>query len=98
MSPFEDDNSIKLDKFENIEYVGHGAFGKIYKALNIKTQEIWALKVLSKINSDFISKKFKEEAIFLSQFRHPNIIKFYELITTDKYYYLCMEYAEGGNL
>lgn len=34
----------------------------------------------------------------MKRLNHPNIIKFYQVIQTDKILYLVMEYASGGEL
>jgi len=38
-------NEPEFEFYEDIEMIGHGAFGKVYKATDIYTQEIVALKV-----------------------------------------------------
>lgn len=42
----EDDEDSPLKKFEFIEVIGEGAFGKVYKAKNRSTREDCAIKAI----------------------------------------------------
>lgn len=45
ISEIEDDDDTALQKFEFLDVVGEGAFGKVYKAQNRKTRQECAIKV-----------------------------------------------------
>ena len=40
----------------------------------------------------------QEEVSILTKLDHPNIVKYYETYTDEKYIYLVMEYIDGGEL
>ena len=40
----------------------------------------------------------QEEVGILTKLDHPNIVKYYETYTDEKYIYLVMEYIDGGEL
>ena len=60
-----------------------------------------AVKILQKTSlkttKDF-EKRLKREIKFSKHFRHPNIIRLYEVIETNLKIFLIMEYASGGDL
>jgi eukaryotic-like serine/threonine-protein kinase len=80
--------------------VGTGTFARVYRAENVKTGKVVALKVLR--------KRFREERAQTEQFlregeigarlRHPNIVPIYEVSSDPNAPYLVMEFVEGQNL
>jgi serine/threonine protein kinase len=45
-----------------------------------------------------LSRQVRREIFNLRRFRHPHIIKLYQVLETDRDIYLVMEYVEGGEL
>ena len=43
----------------------------------------------------YISKNLRREAKILQEIRHPHIIQLLEVLETDNFYYLVMEYCAG---
>ena len=43
-------------------------------------------------------KYFDNELNILKTLKHPNIVKFENLLTTEAYYYATMEFINGGDL
>ena len=59
-----------------------------------------AIKIINrqKINSLDVAEKIRREIQILKMFRHPHIIKLYEVITTPTDIFMIMEYVSGGEL
>ena len=59
-----------------------------------------AVKILNrqKIQSSKMDKKIRREIKILKLFRHPHIIRLYEVIETSTEIFLVMEHVGGGEL
>jgi len=94
---------IKDKKVEEIydlkEKLGSGAFSTVKMGVHKKTSEKRAVKIIDK---EKIGKEKKEmldrEVDILKRIQHPNIISVVEIFESDKYLYLIMELATGGEL
>jgi calcium-dependent protein kinase len=76
----------------------HGAFGKVVKArLRDDFNQLYAVKVIRKID-DFKNSLAMREVELLKKLDHPNIVKFKEVYEDWAYYYIVLEYLQGGDL
>ncbi len=50
------------------------------------------------ITSLDVAEKIRREIHVLKLFRHPHIIKLYEVITTPSHIFMIMEFVSGGEL
>ena len=89
-----------VDDLTLIKCLGKGAFGEVYLTSKQGSKEKYATK---KIDKKFVSnpraKKYLDNEInILKEVDHPNIIKLYKVQETTKFFYLVMEYCNGGGL
>ncbi len=80
--------------------VGKGGMATFYQGLQESLQRIVGVKELHSFlleDRSFIDR-FKREALMLSKLEHPNIVRIYEYIETDKTFFIIMEYVEGVDL
>ena len=88
---------IKSVPFE----IGHGTFSIVYLYKNIQTNEFYAVKKMSKAkilettNSLNIAKK---EISIQSKINHKNILRLYNVIEDENFYYMILEYCSEGAL
>lgn len=79
--------------------IGHGAYSSVYSVRKKSTGEQRACKCIRKeiIKKECLSQ-FQTECTILKESDHPNIVKFFEIFDSEKYYYLLMENCVGGSL
>ena len=71
-----------IDMFERLEIIGEGTYGKVYKARDIKTQELVALKSVKLENEkDGFPITAVREIKILRQLQHHNIVNMIEIVT-----------------
>lgn len=94
--------------YQIISTVGHGRSSIVYKARRLPEANkpidganlIVALKVLTGNSKDPEANvnRMKREALAMLSARHPNVVRLIDFVTTGDLCYLCMEYAERGDL
>ena len=88
-------------KYVLLEELGKGASGTVYKARHILLEQIVAVKIIDPrlSSSENTARRFQNEASILSNFSHPNIVKFISFgILPDGRQYMALEYLEGESL
>ncbi|KAI4367054.1 hypothetical protein MLD38_022835 [Melastoma candidum] len=87
----------RAESFEKLEKIGQGTYSSVYKARDLETNKIVALKKVKFANMDPESVRFMaREIIILQKLDHPNIMKLEGLITSkvSGSLYLIFEYME----
>ncbi|MCL4126527.1 UNVERIFIED_CONTAM: hypothetical protein GTU68_010785 [Idotea baltica] len=91
---------MKIGHYKIGRTLGAGTFGKVKYGEHILTGTKVAIKILNRRtikNLDMVNK-IKREITNLKLFRHPHIIKLYQVISTPTDIFMVMEYASGGEL
>ncbi|GAA5827696.1 hypothetical protein JCM11251_001791 [Rhodosporidiobolus azoricus] len=84
-----------------LQTLGEGEFGKVKLGVH---SERWgedvAIKLIKRGNVDTAQRgeKVRREIEVLKMVRHPNIVRLYDVIETEKYIGIVLEYASGGEL
>ena len=85
----------KIDKYEKLEMIGEGTYGVVYKAKDIETGEIYALKKIRLESEDEgIPSTAIREIALLQELQHPNIVRLVNVLHTDKKLTLVFEYLD----
>ncbi|MCW8129824.1 MAG: serine/threonine protein kinase [Planctomycetota bacterium] len=94
------ERSKRFGNFEIVGKLGEGSMGKVYKARQIVTKRIVALKVLfpELAKDQNMFERFLREARAVGQLHHPNIVSGLDVACVNGLYYICMEYVEGEAL
>ena len=65
-----------LDKYQRLEKLGEGAYGVVYKAKNLETNEIVAIKKIRlEKEDDGVPSTAIREISLLKNLKHPNIVE-----------------------
>ncbi|XP_021351298.1 5'-AMP-activated protein kinase catalytic subunit alpha-2-like isoform X2 [Mizuhopecten yessoensis] len=91
---------IKIGHYILGDTLGVGTFGKVKIATHHVTNHKVAVKILNrqKIKNLDVVGKIKREIQNLKLFRHPHIIKLYQVMSTPTDIFMVMEYVAGGEL
>lgn len=87
-----------LTHYKIIETLGSGAFGIVYKCIELSTGKTFAVKKLPINHSKNRYNNIVKEINLLENLNHPNIVKYYNYFEEDEFIYIIMEYLEGGTL
>ncbi|KAM9514298.1 LOW QUALITY PROTEIN: MAP/microtubule affinity-regulating kinase 4 [Guaruba guarouba] len=88
-----------IGNYRLLRTIGKGNFAKVKLARHILTGREVAIKIIDKtqLNPTSLQKLFREVRI-MKGLNHPNIVKLFEVIETEKTLYLVMEYASAGEV
>ncbi|XP_048456803.1 serine/threonine-protein kinase MARK1 isoform X7 [Rhincodon typus] len=88
-----------VGNYRLLKTIGKGNFAKVKLARHVLTGREVAVKIIDKtqLNPTSLQKLFREVRI-MKILNHPNIVKLFEVIETEKTLYLIMEYASGGEV
>nr|XP_055056174.1 serine/threonine-protein kinase MARK2 isoform X8 [Misgurnus anguillicaudatus] len=97
--PTTTDETPHVGNYRLLKTIGKGNFAKVKLARHVLTGKEVAVKIIDKtqLNSSSLQKLFREVRI-MKLLNHPNIVKLFEVIETEKTLYLVMEYASGGEV
>jgi serine/threonine protein kinase len=80
--------------------LGRGGMGVVYLAAD-PSGDLVAVKVIAKCEIDVEDEavaRLEREAEILNRLDHPNLVKFHKSGADENYFYLVMEYIDGGTL
>ncbi|CAI0553811.1 unnamed protein product [Linum tenue] len=84
------------DRYDFVRDIGSGNFGVARLMTDKVTKELVAVKYIER--GDKIDENVQREIINHRSLRHPNIVRFKEVILTPTHLAIVMEYASGGEL
>ena len=79
--------------------IGSGAFGEVFYATKVNSNEEFAIKMMSKSKmSERLKSYLNREIEILQLLNNPHIVKLKDLKASEHNYYLIFEYCNGGDL
>ena len=84
--------------YKIVKLLAKGGMAAIYIAEQQSLQRQVVLKFLNPKLDESIQERFIAEGKIIASLEHPNIITVYDVVSTDKYNFIAMEYLEGGDL
>lgn len=88
-----------MNRYKEIKTLGKGSFGRAVLVQELATGQQYVMKI---IQVSAMKPQEREEALLeakiLEKLDHPNITAYKESFSDQRYLYIVMEYANGGDL
>jgi serine/threonine-protein kinase SRK2 len=85
-----------MERYEMVRDIGSGNFAVAKLMRDKKTRELVAVKYIER--GEKIDENVQREIINHRSLRHPNIVRFKEVLLTPTHLAIVMEYAAGGEI
>ncbi|KAF5727146.1 serine/threonine-protein kinase 4 B isoform X2 [Tripterygium wilfordii] len=85
-------------KYELLNELGKGSYGSVYKARDIRTSEMVAIKIISLSEGEDGYEEIRGEIEMLQQCSHPNVVRYLGSYQGEEYLWIVMEYCGGGSV
>ena len=88
-------------RWQQGKFIGAGAFGSVYLALNLDNSSLMAVKEIKfqEISGlPILIKQIKEELSVMEMLHHPNVVEYYGIEVHRDKVYIFEEYCQGGSL
>ena len=95
-----DGEKINEGSFDILKMLGKGYFGRVYLVEKKDTKDLYALKVISKldiIKRDFI-QHLKDEKSIMESIKHPFVLSLDYAFASPSYVFFAMKFMQGGEL
>lgn len=89
-----------LPEFGDLELLGRGGMGVVFRAHHLRLDRPVAIKVLlpTRSSAKEMQARFEREARALAQLQHPHIVGVHDFGEVEGYPYLVMEFVDGASL
>ena len=95
-----DDSLVSYSDFEKVQVIGKGAYGKVYLVKKKDTNEVFAMKTVSKaqIIEEGMTEFLRNERNILKMSDHPFLVNMSYVFQTEQRIYFVMRFIRGGEL
>ncbi|KAJ1799643.1 Protein kinase of the Mitotic Exit Network [Coemansia sp. RSA 2399] len=93
------ESAQRLTNYQLGNCIGRGQFGSVYRALDLETGQMVAVKQISLEGQDSSNMDdVMQEVDLLKSLSSPRIVRYYGFVKTDTHLNLVMEFVENGSL
>uniref|UniRef100_A0A1D1Y7W8 non-specific serine/threonine protein kinase n=1 Tax=Anthurium amnicola TaxID=1678845 RepID=A0A1D1Y7W8_9ARAE len=85
-------------KYDLLHELGKGSYGVVYKARDVKTSELVAIKLISLSEGEKGYEEIPGEIEMLQQCSHLNVVRYFGSYQGEEYLWIVMEYCGGGSV
>ncbi len=99
--PDKEAMALNIDGYEVHELIGGGGMGEVYRATQMATDEVVAIKIVAgRLTRDpEVTARFENEVAAISQLDHPNVVHVIDQgVSADGRHYLVTEFVDGCDL
>lgn len=86
-----------MEHYKVYEELGRGAFGSVYRAVDMRNDAEVAIKQIDLESADDDIEEIQKEIAILSTCHHPNITRYYGSFIDGFKLWVVMEYVDGGS-
>eukprot|EP00906_Rhabdomonas_costata_P008666 RCo012310 len=90
----------RIGKYELGKTLGKGTFSKVKYAVNVETNQAYAIKIIDKaqLAKEHMEDQLKREIAIMKHLKHDNIVRMIEVLQTAKHIYIVLDLITGGEL
>src|ERR1700761_6894785 len=87
-------------RFEIMEKIGEGGFATVYRAKEVTTGKVVALKLLKDayLKDEEVVERFRREVFAVASISSPYVVKMHDFGISGAEVFIAMEYVEGPTL
>ena len=85
------------ERYEFLETLGHGGLGAVFKARDISTGRIVAVKTVAQ-RDDRVQALLMREARLLASLSHPGVVAVHDMVLADDRIFVVQDYIDGDTL
>ncbi|KAI9278141.1 kinase-like domain-containing protein [Umbelopsis sp. AD052] len=93
-----DDADNIISQYQLGNCIGKGQFGVVYRALDIDTGHLYAIKRIKIEQQDEEDQEIMQEVELLKSMDHPNVVRYIGCVRSEKYLDVILEFVESGSL
>ena len=89
-----------VGEYQLTEKIGKGNYADVYLGFHKNTGQKYAIKAISKdtFSEPKLLTGLESEIRIMREFQHPNILQLFKYFSSEKNFYLVLEYCTGGDL
>lgn len=89
-----------IGKYNLGQTLGKGSFSLVKEGIDTETHAKYAVKIIPKsnMNTDADRERFEREVNVILKMNHPGIIKIINFLVDSNFFFLIMEFVDGGTL
>lgn len=88
---------LQLPGYEQVEWIGQGGMGRVYRAFDPELRRFVAIKTLLRFDAAH-RERFRREAVAAAQLVHPHIVQIHDVGEHEQQPYLVLEFIFGRTL